>query len=260
MTYRQSVCLRGLAALGVFFCHAFPYVNLFGFLFVAVFFYLSGYGFRVTGRAENRRLPLIYVFRKVYPLFALFVLFSLPSVYFLGRFELLPSSWFLFPYALILFGLCFLRSEFVFLLVGAFCLFFSLDADFFCYPWASSWFMFFVGYWGFKKSLFPVFVAWCCCFYFNPFTLFTFPMAFAFVGLLFLLRARLGAFYEFGLVSMPFYVVHYLPLSVFGVNDFFGLPDYSHGFFLVVSLMISVFFAVGWFWAQGNLLYSRCSV
>ena len=57
---------RVLMAFGVFFCHLFEHFNsMFGYFFVSVFFFISGYGMEITSsrlRALTRLIPYLVVF------------------------------------------------------------------------------------------------------------------------------------------------------------------------------------------------------
>ena len=77
-------------AVCVFFCHVFESFNSFGFLFVGVFFFMSGYGMEVSGSKKRSLIRLI-------PYILYFAWFSL--VYFLFfRVFIYPTSWFLVIY------------------------------------------------------------------------------------------------------------------------------------------------------------------
>ena len=69
LMFRLSYSTFGVArlfmALCVFFCHVFQSFNQFGFLFVGVFFFMSGYGMEYMNRRDSalvRLIPYILVF------------------------------------------------------------------------------------------------------------------------------------------------------------------------------------------------------
>lgn len=221
----ESIALKGFACVGVVLCHVFPFVNTnCGFLFVSLFFFLSGNGFRL--RASPLSFP--YAFSKVFPLLFGFAVVSLPSFFF-GGFSWIPSAWFMLPYTLIIFGLCFFPSSFVFLLVGLFCLWGSLSA----FTWGASWIFFFFGLWIGNFSfdrLFLLFFIVFLAFLFNPFLLFCWLLAFVFLFLLIAFRRLFKPFLSVGRFSAVIYVVHCFPLAFFGIN-----PWLHGGIFLYLN-------------------------
>lgn len=85
---------RVFMALAVFFCHVFEQFNSFGFLFVGVFFFLSGFGME---RSQLRMSAL----RRSVPFFVFLAFFTL--VYWVVyRVFPYPSSWFLYVYLVVM--------------------------------------------------------------------------------------------------------------------------------------------------------------
>ena len=86
---------RVLMALAVFFCHVFELFNDFGFLFVGVFFFMSGFGMEKSGQ---RMSALV----RVFPYVVFFVFFQVIYwVVFRCNFPY-PSGWFLVVYFLVM--------------------------------------------------------------------------------------------------------------------------------------------------------------
>ena len=77
---------RTLMALAVFFCHVFQPFNNFGFLFVGVFFFMSGFGLELRSRrlsALTRLIPYLGIFAAFSVLYyAIFRVFPYPSSWF----------------------------------------------------------------------------------------------------------------------------------------------------------------------------------
>ena len=209
----ESLSLKGFACLGVVLCHVFPSVNTnCGFLFVSLFFFLSGNGFRLRGSP----LSFPYAFQKVFPLLFGFAVVSLPSFFF-GGFSWIPPAWFMLPYALIVFGLCFLPSSVVFFLVGLFCLWGSSSA----FTWGASWIFFFFGFWigNFSFDRFLLFFGIVfLSFVFNPVLPFFWLLAFFFICFSVFFRRLFKPFFSVGRFSPLIYVVHCLPLALCGIN------------------------------------------
>lgn len=91
---------RVLMALCVFLCHVFVEFNYLGFLFVSVFFFISGYGLERRRRRLSvltRCIPLLFVFAWFTGLYGM--------VY--GRF-LFPCAWYMYVYfaVMVLYRLC----------------------------------------------------------------------------------------------------------------------------------------------------------
>lgn len=213
LSLRDSVCLKGFACLGVVLCHVFPSVNSYGFLFVSLFFFLSGNGFRLRGSP----ITFQYAFKKIVPIGVAFFVVSLPSLFF-GGFSWIPPSWFMVPYSMIVFGLCFLPSPFVFALVGSFCLFMSVD----CFAWGISWFFFFFGFWFGRIRFFSRFLLFLGFFamvlFVQPVILPCSLLTFCFLFIVIACKRLFKPFFSLGRVSLPVYVLHCLPLGLFGLN------------------------------------------
>lgn len=77
-------------ALSVFFCHVFESFNDFGYLFVSVFVFMSGYGMEISAKRKQALVRLL-------PFLAWFVFFSLFVYFFWGIYPF-PSYWFLILY------------------------------------------------------------------------------------------------------------------------------------------------------------------
>lgn len=111
MTYSTFAVSRFFMALCVFFCHVFESFNNFGFLFVGVFFFMSGYGMEISGKRYSSLKRLV-------PYILYFVWFSL--IYFLVfRVFIYPSSWFLVMYFMVMLIYRFISN--IYGLLTAFC-------------------------------------------------------------------------------------------------------------------------------------------
>lgn len=225
LTKQDSLALKGFACVGVVFSHIDERFLDFGFLFVALFFFLSGCGFRL----RESPITFRYVFEKVYPIVLAFALVSLPSFFF-GGFSWIPSAWFMCPYSLILFGLCFLDSRIVFVLVGAFCLWGGSVH----YAWGASWIFFFVGFWFGRFRFFSRFLLFALAslsaVFVNPWVLFSWCFALFFVFAVIACKRCFKSFFFIGRVSIPVWVIHCLPLSLLGLNPWLhgGIFLYFH--------------------------------
>lgn len=90
LSVRSFSVARVLMALCVFLCHVFEQLNYYGFLFVGVFFFMSGYGMELK---QKRLLSLVRL-----PKYLCYYLwFSLLYFMFFMSFPY-PSSWFLVVY------------------------------------------------------------------------------------------------------------------------------------------------------------------
>lgn len=129
---------RVFLCICVFFCHVFEQLNVYGFLFVAPFFFFSGYGLSLKvdrSRILYRLIPYILC----YAFFVLLYWIFYPGVYPFAY----PSSWFLVAYFL-----CSLVYRFVpfrallvpFLIIGL-----LLPYLGFSYTWVASIGLFFFG-------------------------------------------------------------------------------------------------------------------
>lgn len=131
--YRLSFCsfsfARVLMALAVFFCHVFSSFNDFGFLFVGVFFFMSGYGLEYSGKRFDS-------LRRLIPYILLFVWFSFIYLFFFNVFPY-PSSWFLVVYfsVMVLYRLI---PNIYFLIASFFCLALFFAVFDFGWGWSAS--------------------------------------------------------------------------------------------------------------------------
>lgn len=252
-TKSETLGLKGLACLGVFFCHCFSFFNqVFGFFFVSLFFFLSGCGYRLSGRPSVYRLGY-----RLLPLLLLFLVVSSASLLF-GSFSYIPSMWFMMPYCLISLDLCFFDSRIVFLLVCLVCGFFELDS----FSWGS-WIFFFVGFWfgrfSFVQSFFWFGLSSLISFWVCPEVLFCWLLASLFLALVLGLRKKFLCLEKLGLVSGAFYAVHCLPLSLVGLNSWLGFPSLG-AVWVVPCLLFSLGFSIFWDRVFGVKNRSRCRI
>ncbi|MBR3073603.1 hypothetical protein [Fibrobacter sp.] len=112
LSYSTFSVARVLMALCVFFCHVFERFNDFGFLFVGVFFFMSGYGMEIT---QKRYLSL----KRLIPFIFYFIWFSLIYLILFRVFEY-PSSWFLVIYFCVMVIYRFIQNIYLLLVVFLF--------------------------------------------------------------------------------------------------------------------------------------------
>ena len=215
MTSEHSFALKFVGMVGVFFCHCFPLVNYFGFLFVGIFFFVSGYGLCGRHRYDLRRVLRLALVVLAYAGF-----FWAVS----GRVDM-PYWWFLVVYSLLL---LFMRVSGESLLrLCIFCsvlvvVFVLLEFD---YVWWASFVAFPLGHWVRRRGAFPLL----------PFPFLAVGLAlflcgvnshwvalFGFLSLLWRFRDRLLFLAPLGRLSTHFFFVHPLFLALFGVRD--GVP------------------------------------
>ena len=101
---------RTLMALAVFFCHVFEPFNNFGFLFVGVFFFMSGFGLELRSRRLSALTRLI-------PYLGIFAAFSV-LYYAIFRVFPYPSSWFFVVYFVVM--VLYRLSSNIYVLTGLF--------------------------------------------------------------------------------------------------------------------------------------------
>lgn len=239
-SYSTFGFVRILMALCVFFCHVFRPFNDFGFLFVGVFFFMSGYGME---KSNKREMAL----KRLVPYLGYFVWFSL--IYFLF-FQVwpYPSSWFLVVYFAVMLIYRFISN--VYGLLWAFVL---LACVFYCLGFEFGWSASFGGF------LFGVFFARnprsfgylnCLC---------LFPLClFAFAGYEMALWCSLPLFCRLvlsacslrcfrplaflGRYSFYFYCIHCFVLGLFGATwTLGGEPSFVPVVWsFIISIVVSV--------------------
>ncbi len=243
--YRLSVTSFSVArvfmALAVFFCHVFEPFNSFGFLFVGVFFFMSGYGMEYGRRRLSALTRLI-------PLLFFFLLFSL--VYWF-RFSVFiyPTSWFLVVYFVVMLIYRFVSNRY--LLFFSF-LFLSLFFYLFEFNWV--WYASFGAfYFGFLFARFPRSFTLTRCLSITPlffplyltgyssFLWFLLPLFSYFV-----LSVSSLSFFRFLSVFSPytffFYCIHCFFLGLFGSTwTLGGSPEF---WCVLLSFLLSVFFSI----------------
>lgn len=203
---------RVFMALAVFFCHVFEPLNRWGFLFVGVFFFMSGFGMecsRLRMSALRRSVPYLFFL-------ALFTFFY----WLVYRVFPYPSSWFLYVYLLVMVIYRFLP----FRLLPAGFLGFALVL--YALGFESSW------YASFGAFLVGCVVARC-------------PGVFTFTNSLLFLPGFLLVFYRFPLAfwfALPFFAWIVLRLSSFSwfrPLSFFG--RYTFFFYCVHCFFLGLF-------------------
>ena len=130
LSYGTFSGARVLMAICVFFCHVFERFNDFGFLFVGVFFFMSGFGMEYMNKRS-------FSLTRIVPYILYFVWFSLIYLLFF-RVWIYPSSWFLVVYFVVMVLYRFISNIYVllvsFILLG---LFFALCG--FEFGWVASY-------------------------------------------------------------------------------------------------------------------------
>ena len=242
LSVRTFGVARVMMALCVFFCHVFERFNYIGFLFVGVFFFMSGYGMEIGNRRKESLERLVpYIF--------LFAWFSL-LYFFFYRVWVYPSGWFLVVYFVVMLMYRFLSNIYAlavaFLVFGVFMYICGFENG-----WSAS-------YGGF---LFGVYFARNRSFFVLPFTMLLVPVSIMFffrveISLWFLIP--LFSWLVFFLSSLPsfrflsfmsrytfyFYCVHCLVLGLFGATwTLGGVPSMITVLLsFVFSCILSVFF------------------
>lgn len=128
---------RVFMALCVFFCHVFESFNNFGFLFVGVFFFMSGYGME---KSDFRLRSLT----RVVPYIVYFVFFSFIYYLFYQVFPY-PTSWFLVVYFLVMLLYRFFSRNIYLFLLSLILLAYFFDVLEFNFVWYASYGAFLFG-------------------------------------------------------------------------------------------------------------------
>ena len=233
---------RVLMALGVFFCHLFEQFNsLFGYFFVSVFFFFSGYGMEKTFsrlRSLKRLVPYLVTFS-----------FAAVLYYFVYGDWFFPGAWFFVSYFSLMVVYRFFAARY-FVFVFAFLLFelFFVYLQFSCSYWISP-FGFLMG---FCVARTRSFFSWIECFVLFSIGLlifYTHEILFLlfWVPLFIRLSLYLSSFFfflcPFSLISYPFFVFHTFVLGFFGatwtLGGSFSFAGSLFGFLL--SLLFAFF-------------------
>ena len=229
-------------AICVFFCHVFERFNDFGFLFVGVFFFMSGYGMDYM----NKRT---FALTRLVPYILYFVWFSL-LYFFVFRVWIYPSSWFLIVYFVIMVLYRFITNIYLLLVSFIFLgLFFHFTG--FEFGWAASYGGFLFGvFFARNQSKFTL----SNTLSFVPLSLLVFcgvegalwcliPF-FSYLVLSFSSLHFMRKFAYFGDYVFYFYCIHCFVLGLFGVTwTLGGLPSFLPVLqAFVISVFLSIFF------------------
>lgn len=242
LSYSSFGVARFMMAFAVFFCHVFEKFNDFGFLFVGVFFFMSGYGMEKSSRRDQALLRLI-------PYLLFFVWYSFLYL-FVFRVFIYPSSWFLVVYFLIMVLYRFIPNIYGLLwsFVALACMFVLLD---FSWGWSASYGAFLFGVFFARNSSSFTFKI-CLCFL--PLSILLFVGAvpalwcilplFSYVVLSVSSLPIFRPLVYLGRYSYHFYCVHCFALGVFGVTWTLGGSPEFWGVLLAFSLSVflSLFF------------------
>lgn len=129
-SYSTFSVARVLMALCVFFCHLFEPFNDFGFLFVGVFFFMSGYGMEYMNKRS-------FALTRTVPYILYFLWFSL-IYFFVFQKWVYPSGWFLVVYFVLMLIYRFVRNIYV-LLVSFLIFAFFMEVCGFEFGWSTSY-------------------------------------------------------------------------------------------------------------------------
>ena len=241
---RFSITTFGVArffmAICVFFCHVFEAFNHWGFLFVSVFFFMSGYGMEKSGK---RKLALV----RLVPYISFFAWYS-AIYFFFFRVWIYPSSWFLVVYFVIM--LLYRLIPNVYGLLAAFlALSVFLHGLGFEFGWCASYGAFFFGLLVARHCC--LFTLRNCLFFAAGFFLIVFRFEVACWFLLPLFSCVVLSICSwngfrclalFGRYSFHFYCVHCLVLGLLGVTWTLGGSYEFWG--VLLALLFSVFFSM----------------
>lgn len=230
---------RFLMAIAVFFCHVFERFNDFGFLFVSVFVFMSGYGLDYTRKREFSLYRLI-------PFLAWFVFFSLFAYFSFARFPF-PSYWFFVLYFVcsLLYRISFSLKSFFLFSSFLFLFFYSLD-------FSLSYYICFLAFpLGLFVSRYPQYFTFVNCLSILPLILLLrfgflfgiFAIVPLFTWIVLRLSSYLSIFSFLGSYTFYFYAVHVFILSFFSSTWTLGGSPEFWGVFL--SFLISSF--LSWF-------------
>ena len=231
---------RFFMALCVFFCHVFEEFNNFGFLFVSVFFFMSGYGMEFASKRDSALTRLVpYIFYFIWFSFIYCLLFRVWPY---------PSSWFLIVYFVVMVLYRFISNIYgllwAFVALAGF--FYVLD---FNWVWSASFGSFLFGVF-FARNSSRFTLTTCLCF--TPLVLLLHYGCYAALwGILPLVSWLVLTFCSWngfrrlaylGRYSFHFYCIHCLMLGLFGVTWTLGGSPEFWGVLLAFSL--SVFFSM----------------
>lgn len=244
LSYSSFSVARVLMALCVFFCHVFERFNYFGFLFVGVFFFMSGYGMEYMNKRS-------FALTRLIPYLLYYVWFSLIYLFFFRVFPY-PSSWFFIVYFLVM-----MIYRFVTNIYGLLCSFIGLAAFFafldFEFGWSASFggFLFGVLY---ARKQFPFTFVNTLFFAFTPFVLllswrieaslwFFIPL-FSWCVLSFCSFPFMRKIASLSDYTFYFYCIHCFCLGLFGVTWTLGGSPAFFSVLLafVLSCFLSIFF------------------
>lgn len=204
-------------ALAVFFCHLFEHFNsLFGYFFVSVFFFLSGYGMTVTNsrlRSLNRLVPYLVTFS-----------FAAALYYFVYGDWFFPGAWFFVSYFSLMVVYRFFATRY-FLFVIAFVVFelFFVYLDLPCSYWLSP-FGFLLGFCVARTHRFFLWLECLVMFSIGLLIFYTHELFFllCWIPLFIRLSLLVSSFFFFvaplSVLSYPFFVFHSFFLGLFSVT------------------------------------------
>lgn len=232
--------VRTFMALAVFFCHVFPSFNDFGFLFVSVFFFMSGYGMEFSHRRDQS-------LSRLFPYLLFFFWYSFIYLFFFHVWPY-PSSWFLVVYFLVMLLYRLFSNIYALLcsFVGLAMIFTLLG---FNWVWYASFGAFLFGvFFARRPSMFTLrncflFVTGILLFPFvGPSAFWSILPLFSYLVISFLSLPLFRPFAFMGSYTFHFYCVHCLVLGLFGCTWTLGGVPSLYGciaaFFVTVLLSI----------------------
>lgn len=236
---------RVLLAIHVFLCHAFyPVHHWFGFLSVAGFFFISGYGMSFPGRRMSalirlpRFLAVLAFFSLIY--FLLYRLWFYPTCWFLVSYSVAMMLYRFFGFSRILFSTLYLIYLFAL---------FLLEVD---YVWVLSPFAFLLGmFFYYRPYLFTLRICFSLFLVSLPFFLFSYNLIFAwawmplycwFVFSLSSLR-YLSFLGRFAFLTFPFFSLHCWVLGVFDATwTLGGTGHYQYALYSFVGSVLGAYY------------------
>ena len=232
---------RALMAFLVFFCHVSETFNLLGFLFVGVFFFMSGYGMEKSSLRERAlsRLPFYIL---------VFFWFSVLYFFFFRVFPY-PTSWFLVVYFLVMMLYRFFGKNIYLLLISFALLSYFFASLSFEFGWSASFGAFLFGvFFARNESRFVLANVIClvpCVFLFVlgcEAALWSLLPLFSYLVLKFSSLKILRPISFLGQYTLYFFCVHCLFLGLFGCTwTLGGSPDFIG---VSLSFLLSCFAAL----------------
>lgn len=220
ITLDESNGLKVLSALLVFFCHCSPIINMWGFVPVGCFFFLSGYGtFYSNKNPINRIIKFLFIYCLIVCLYSSFK----------GSFWWnLPFCWFFLIYAIQQIFYRFFHNWKLICLLD-FILSLILWRLGFNYPWYTSMILFPLGLayangFSFSRRVlsFMFLIGLLLFFYSYGFPLLMWCLSIPAVFIMLHYKSVYSPLCKLGYLTLPFYLIHCLFLNLCGVRTELG--------------------------------------